>query len=683
MNISEFLPLFRDCLQSGYVLKPHTMCPQRSRNASRVRDYVKTIHLHLGGSGKKLSADDKTEFLGVLFTLYHDTGMILLSIYQIGLILARKQPVEVLKFLYRVAIRLIDSPLLKNKSFWDFLIEGVDLGNTATDKAGESYLVKSWADIIGELVILDGGAGFYPDKSAVNVIQSINNSTDWENSLETIKFFRSTSYSPLILSRVLETITLTRHFKVSKADFFALVKTFEPLSALADDRKVYISSKLWGKLENPLFLNFFLSQLTNDWVRYIFGRPHDNYTSRLAQLDYLYSLNSHLFTKFDWQSLRESGPLNEFPAPQAGLMVSRGKTFDSLAMLIFDLLRHYSIPSYLTVKFIHNQLTAIEMSIFEFLVSGGNLRKCSNLPLTLTKRQSYYYTNFEDVVARQPYDRHYYQLDRLRFNSVMIPESVDIPNQFLKLSFRHSLAWIKCLDVLLSLYPKGNTDLPLRNQIRAHSIAVDTMTRILSIVMSRYDELKWVDILPVLIYRNCGQIGKTDLETTLDYINNHIVRNGLPVDFKTKTWANLVLESKAWHQRVILEARKLAEVDIIYPHAGIDLIEIEGESAKYQIEQITSRHALQNEGHTMHHCVSTYHDKCAKGLTFIFRVLILMNDTWTPQLTIQVMLELGKVKIVQSKGKCNRNITPEEDNVLTAWVKAANAELKNKRRRSA
>ena len=81
----------------------------------------------------------------------------------------------------------------------------------------------------------------------------------------------------------------------------------------------------------------------------------------------------------------------------------------------------------------------------------------------------------------------------------------------------------------------------------------------------------------------------------------------------------------------------------------------------------------------MGHCVYSYDPMCAYEETYIFRVQVLCEDKWQSKLTIQVIYESNKVKIVQAKGKYNREPCPEEKIFLQKWLAKARPMMKKAR----
>jgi hypothetical protein len=675
---ANFLALFHDCLQSGYVLNPTGKSSEIIREETKIWNYTKSICYQIEEAVPALSAMEKNEFLRHIYLLYRDTTIKRLSTYQIKSILARRQAVDVIEFMYKVALKLEGSELLNSDSFWDYLIKFVDLKNTALDNAGESFLVRVWSEIISELVLLNREDSYsYPnnERDVLAVIQSVNTSRKFHASQKALVIIRTSSYSPAVASELVKLVILDSVIPGSSTPALALMRLLDH-RPLEDSQKVRVIRNLLGVIQHVSFLDIFFSNLTNPWLVHIFGNKQDTYSFRLGQMEKIYVHNAGVFKKFDWGRMVEFEPTDEFPAPDPGVMVKKGGTFDCLVMMVYELLRNYSIPSYFVVKYLHQELSTEETKIFLYLLGGGNLSRYPDLPVRLTQRQAFLFSNFEEELARKPFDKYFYQEFRYKSGTIMGPDAIENPQRFAKLSLKYALAWIVCLDEFLSRFSDGKNTQAIRVQMESHANAIYLLKVILRRVMERYNDVKWVLILPAFLFRNSELIIERKIDEVLDYINNHIIRNEVAVNFKTKSWARLLTESDDWHKQMNEAAEHARNINILYPFSGIERIEIKWEADIYQIQQISSRQELRSEGLIMHHCVSSYDPMCAKGITYIFKVQLLCGRNWLSKLTIQVMLENDKVKIVQAKGKCNREPRPEENMVLQKWLKEARAKMK-------
>jgi len=672
---ANFLPLFHDCLQSGYVFNPNGKPKENLREETKIFNYVKSIRLQVDNAVPKLEPTEKNDFFLMLYWLYRDTEIIYFKAHQIKTILAKSRwSNDVIRFIYFVALRLTCSPLIQNPHFWDYLIQRAQLKDVTTEIDNESFLVKIWADIISQLVLPYGDDYYsYPSKDVIYLIQGISTLHLFKDCLKALSYLKTTSSSPAIAPEYVKLVIQGADLSVSSALISALHGTLEQ-KPLAEAQKIKIIRRLLGKVNSLPFVEFFFSTLNDKWFVHIFGTEHDTYSFRLSQLEFIFLGNPGIFYKFDWERIMQSNPTFAFPAPETGLMVKKGGTFDSLVMLIYEILINYGLPSFFITKFLHKELSQQETKIFLFLIKGGNLTQSPDIPFKLTQRQAYLFSHFESELARQPFDKFFYQPDRYKSETIMGPDTIEIPNRFAKLTLIYALAWVKCLDELLGRYAKGKVLVPVRQQMAAHGHEMYLLKITLKRVMERYGEIQWIYVLPQFIYRNADIIQERHLDEVLDYINNHIIRNQIRVDFKTKSWPRLLDESNAWHLR-ISEARNIVLKKNIYPDSGIGKIQVLHRGEVYLVEQICNSFELHEEGLIMKHCVSSYDVQCSRGQTFIFSFRRFVNNSWERCLTIQVNLFM-EFEIVQAKGWRNREPYKSEKAVLKLWKAEAIAQLK-------
>ena len=89
------------------------------------------------------------------------------------------------------------------------------------------------------------------------------------------------------------------------------------------------------------------------------------------------------------------------------------------------------------------------------------------------------------------------------------------------------------------------------------------------------------------------------------------------------------------------------------------------EGQLYIIKQIKRTNELFNEGEFLHHCVYTYRKYCMDGITFIFSLRKIDENTDEfPLITIEVVSNV----IRQIKGKFNRLPTEMENHIIRSWA---------------
>jgi len=102
------------------------------------------------------------------------------------------------------------------------------------------------------------------------------------------------------------------------------------------------------------------------------------------------------------------------------------------------------------------------------------------------------------------------------------------------------------------------------------------------------------------------------------------------------------------------------------PDAGIDDLKVEMLGTEYEISQIRKVIDLYLEGIELQHCVFTYKAHCFSGRCYIFSLKAIEEEEQKkPLITIEIR---GK-KIVQAKGKHNRQPNDLEKDIIRIWAK--------------
>lgn len=157
-----------------------------------------------------------------------------------------------------------------------------------------------------------------------------------------------------------------------------------------------------------------------------------------------------------------------------------------------------------------------------------------------------------------------------------------------------------------------------------------------------------------------------EADDMLDYIENRHADNGA-WHLKDHTLLSLRRAMAGWH-------RELGRVSVMaarYPRwDGLDVADWvtervrDGNLFHWQCKQIKTGRELAAEGNRMHHCVSSYAARCAKGDCSIWSLTKWLKDKGWHQLTI----ELAHGVIVQARGFANRLPNAEELSVVKQWA---------------
>ena len=144
-----------------------------------------------------------------------------------------------------------------------------------------------------------------------------------------------------------------------------------------------------------------------------------------------------------------------------------------------------------------------------------------------------------------------------------------------------------------------------------------------------------------------------------------MIRNGRKINFNTKKLTNLLEEAHTWHDELIL--MRIGKYKRVYhlPKSDIGTFKIEYKDKKYKIKQLLTNKELVEEGIKLKHCVGTYTDNCIDRGSFIFSLrLDKENEEIIPLITI----ELNNKRILQKRGKWNRDCLKEEDSLIQIWA---------------
>jgi hypothetical protein len=151
----------------------------------------------------------------------------------------------------------------------------------------------------------------------------------------------------------------------------------------------------------------------------------------------------------------------------------------------------------------------------------------------------------------------------------------------------------------------------------------------------------------------------------MDYIGHRVFEERATIDFKRKKIQNLINDVHQWH-RELNEASLSKKYRQRMPDAGIDDLKIEIFGAEYEISQIRKVIDLYHEGKELQHCVFTYKAHCFRRRCYIFSLKALNEEE---QKTSLITIELRGTKIVQAKGKHNRQPNDLERDIIRIWAK--------------
>jgi hypothetical protein len=157
-----------------------------------------------------------------------------------------------------------------------------------------------------------------------------------------------------------------------------------------------------------------------------------------------------------------------------------------------------------------------------------------------------------------------------------------------------------------------------------------------------------------------------ELDEILDYVNNrinHHYQANTKFSLAGYTLASLKKKVQDWHW-ALARVKKLG--DAKWDGAPFPDEVMEVNEFKWYFHQILTTKELAAEGTAMHHCVYSYKQQCVRGESYIWS---LSKQDEVGVISRKVTIELDNDgKIVQVRGKANRNPRPEECNVIRRWA---------------
>jgi len=275
--------------------------------------------------------------------------------------------------------------------------------------------------------------------------------------------------------------------------------------------------------------------------------------------------------------------------------------------LIHSLFATFSIPKMFIVEFCKDTLTAQEKEWFAHVVKGKNLVSADGLPLFLTKKAAHLFCTMEPIP--------------MPVNRAIIYASIQVQINDDAFSYQ----------VVNSI--RDSREVPF-----------------------------WVQTMTVLNKKGLTSQYVTEV---MDYIGHRVFEERATIDFKRKKIQNLINDVHQWH-RELNEASLSKKYRQRMPDAGIDDLKIEIFGAEYEISQIRKVIDLYHEGKELQHCVFTYKAHCFRRRCYIFSLKALNEEE---QKTSLITIELRGTKIVQAKGKHNRQPNDLERDIIRIWAK--------------
>lgn len=274
------------------------------------------------------------------------------------------------------------------------------------------------------------------------------------------------------------------------------------------------------------------------------------------------------------------------------------------------LFQNFMFPRSLLYSFVFDKLSIQERKWFEFELTNNNIVNAENLPFKLTKNAAHVFRCMNEDVG---------------------------------LSVTRTLVYAQIFSII---------------ENKPFAIAVAHCIRNFA------DSSYWIDNM-VLLYKK--GLASGDVREIMDYINEIVFIQRTPLVLKNKSLENLFRDIEQWHRNLSLQNFEKTLAKKKLPSAHIPEFKIYFNNTFYKIVQLKKLGELFIEGSNLKHCVFSYKNYCLKKESYIFSLMQINVDT---SFTSLVTIELNSnKKIIQARGKFNRDATADELMIIQSWAK--------------
>ncbi|TAE70139.1 MAG: hypothetical protein EAZ85_12205 [Bacteroidetes bacterium] len=290
------------------------------------------------------------------------------------------------------------------------------------------------------------------------------------------------------------------------------------------------------------------------------------------------------------------------------------KKFESLITFLFV---KYKMPTFLYNVWQAN--IQKEINWFIHLAGGGSVRALEDLPINLTQKMAFFFMQapaYMDIKGA------------LRYAQVM------------SFGGDEHLAWFI------------NQSLLGRNNFQ--------------------DEVFWEKVIH--FFAQAGMFNAEKISEIVDYLIRQY-RDNPNFSMKGRTISALLRQSDEWHLVFQKELKEKNAPQTWEKSFVNDFEKEEGSFEKnnykqYFISELLSAKQLREEGQKMMHCVGGYVSQCVKRRTAIFTFEMGTFGGLNHEKLITIEIDLIQRKLVQAKGKHNRNTNSNERRIIELWLNA-------------
>lgn len=298
--------------------------------------------------------------------------------------------------------------------------------------------------------------------------------------------------------------------------------------------------------------------------------------------------------------------------------------------LVYHLFCKYKVPNFL-YRCWFGKIKYIDW--FIELGQGKNIRKCENLPIPLTKKMAYYFTQAPDELE---------PLEAIRHAQILnlggtFRNTKGILATKLGINFKNDEFWLTVFKFFI--------DNPMLDTAQYGNI------------IDYINEIKYQNRLV-----NIGGLNKVAGPEKPNF------------SMKQRNVDTLLNDVEKWHKALNKTGKDNDGYWKGLPIEDFSITVGKDEHKKYyEIKQLLTKKQLYNEGKALCHCVSSYSNSCARGYTSIFSFSTFEYGIVEKKiLTIEVS---NNKQVIQIRGKNNREPNANEMFIVNKWISENNLKM--------
>lgn len=299
-------------------------------------------------------------------------------------------------------------------------------------------------------------------------------------------------------------------------------------------------------------------------------------------------------------------------------LLINGVNENSLNQVFEYLFVKYENPAILSYNLIN--LNLVEIDILMFILQGNNIRNHPNIPIPISKKESYI------LVNKIPY---------LRFVDNVIKRSIITSKLIMESNNTGFLQGFYSYNKIFEF--KINTFI---NDLDFWCDAYNLLLKV------DWDSTHW------------------SIQEFMDYFEYMKYHSDKEFSLKGRNINSISNAINNWHEAVDF-ARKKELINLSWKGNAKNEYKIHFEEEKYLFKEITNGEELYRESDEMKHCAFSYIESCSQNYCSIWSMKKEVNTSFKHHLTIEVRNK----NIVQIAGKRNHKPTEKDENIIREWTK--------------